>query len=441
MSSHKNTETEAGRETVLSREFIRVLLVEDDEMDRILVNNFLSGRFENIRFACDSVMSLSDATALLNDRQYDVVMLDLMLPDSRGLETVQRVKQNSPDVPIVVLTGLDDEQAGLSAIKAGAMDYLVKGQILDKILVRTIQYAIERTRLQQTLRRANCELERKVKERTGELLEMIKILKNEIADHKVTETRLQEAIAARSQFISMVSHELRIPLTAIKEGLRLMAHEKTGKLNCKQIEFLDLTQRNVDRLSRMINDVLNFQRLEAGKMDFNFHEQNINPIVKEVYETMAPAVRLKGLDFVLNLGAKLPKVRLDSDKITQVLTNMIGNALDFTETGKITLSTCKIGNVIQVSVSDTGCGIIKEDLPRVFLEFEQLGKDGNRKMGGSGLGLAISKAIIDQHRGRICVESEPDRGTTFHFVLPIQERRNKARNQSVNLKSGYDAVS
>ena len=143
---------------------------------------------------------------------------------------------------------------------------------------------------------------------------------------------------------------------------------------------------------------------------------------------MAPAAKSGRVDFLLKLESYLPKVKCDSDKIAQVITNMVSNAMKFTEKGGITIATSKRENVIQVSVSDTGCGIRKEDLPRVFYEFEQLGQSGDRKTGGAGLGLAISKAIIEQHRGKICVESEYAKGTTLHFVLPIKERRVKQRD-------------
>ena len=423
-------ETETTKTTIVlsAKKLVKILLVEDDEIDKLLVERVLAKNHPHIEFAADSAGSLSQAAEYLNRGQYGVVLLDLMLPDSQGIETVRRIKGVDSDVPIVVLTGLDDDNAGLSAIKAGAMDYLVKGQVLDNVLVRTIQYAIERARLQQALRKAHSELEIKVEDRTRDLSEMIDLLKKEIMNRREVEEQLQAAMEIKSQFVSMVSHELRTPLTALKEGIRLLAQEKTGKLNDEQKEFLDLAKRNVDRLARLINDVLSFQKLEAGKMDFDFHEKDINTIVKDVYRTMVPVVKRKGLDFVLKMEDNLPKVKLDSDKIVQVLTNMVSNAVNFTERGSITLATCKRENVIQISISDTGCGIRKEDLPRVFHEFEQLARGGNRKTGGSGLGLAISKTIIDQHRGNICVESEPGRGTTFYFVLPIRERRTKDRD-------------
>ena len=422
------TEIAEKAQVLIDKGLIKVLLVEDDAIDRLLIERVLAECQQPIEFAADSAGSLSAAAECLDNGGYDVILLDLMLPDSDGLDTVRRIKEINSHIPIVVLTGLDDEQTGLSAIKIGAMDYLVKGQVLDNVLVRTIQYAIERKRMQQALQEAHDKLEMQVEERTRKLSKANELLKKEIVERKKTEEKIKKAMEIKSQFVSTVSHELRTPLTALKEGIRLVVQEKTGKVNDEQKEFLNLAKRNVDRLARLINDVLDFQKLEAGRMNFNFYENDINGVVKDVYDTMAPAIKCTELDFRLKLEDNLPKVKFDVDKIIQVITNMVSNASKFTEKGGITLTTCRRENVIQVSVSDTGCGIRKEDLPRVFHEFEQLDQGGDRKTGGAGLGLAISKAIIEQHRGKICVESEYAKGTTFHFVLPIKERRSKQRD-------------
>ena len=246
---------------------------------------------------------------------------------------------------------------------------------------------------------------------------------HDITKRKKAEEKVQEAMEMKSEFMSVASHELRTPLTAMKEAVRLVAEEQTGKLNDEQKEFLDIAKRNVDRLARLVTDILDFQKLEAGKVEFDIRENDVNEVAKEIYAAMTPAAKNVGLDFFLDLEEDMPGVKFDRDKITQVLINLVGNALKFTERGNITITTSEGENVIQVSVSDTGPGIKAEDLPKVFREFEQLQKGGDRKVGGTGLGLAISKEIIEQHRGKICVESEYGKGTTFHFILPIWERR------------------
>ena len=126
----------------------------------------------------------------------------------------------------------------------------------------------------------------------------------------------------------------------------------------------------------------------------------------------------------------MPRVNIDVDRITQVLTNLVSNSFKFTEGGKVTISTSNSDNKVQIQVSDTGCGIKEEDLPKLFRKFEQLASGGERKTGGTGLGLAICKEIIEQHGGKIWVESEFEKGSTFQFVLPIKERRRVCRRES-----------
>ncbi|MFH1406647.1 MAG: CHASE domain-containing protein [Candidatus Omnitrophota bacterium] len=246
----------------------------------------------------------------------------------------------------------------------------------------------------------------------------------DITERKEVETKLKETIKLKAHFISMVSHELRTPLTAIKETVDIISEELSGKLSTEQKDFVDMAKRNVDRLARLINNVLDFQKLESGKMQFSIEPNDLNEVINEVQGTMASLAAEKGLRLSANLDAALPKVNFDRDRITQVLTNIISNALKFTEKGSIDISSKKSGeNAVEVSVRDTGQGIKKEDITRLFQKFEQLATMQERRVGGTGLGLAISKEIIEQHRGKIWAESELGRGTTVYFILPIKERR------------------
>jgi signal transduction histidine kinase len=221
--------------------------------------------------------------------------------------------------------------------------------------------------------------------------------------------------------MSMVSHELRVPLASIKESIAIVLDGVIGRITKEQRDCLDIAKRNVDRLNRLIGDLLDFNKLEAGKMNFEMQANNANEIAKEVYDTMLPVAKEKGINLVLELDGSLPRASFDKDKVNQVLSNLVNNALKFTEEGSITIATSKREDTIQISVSDTGCGIKKEDLPRLFHEFEQLETVGIEKTRGTGLGLAISKEIITRHSGEIRAESELGKGTTFFFTLPIQE--------------------
>ena len=253
----------------------------------------------------------------------------------------------------------------------------------------------------------------------GKLAQTRGIFRN-ITERKKAEDEMNEALAAKSRFISTVSHELRTPLTAIKEGIDIVEDGSAGPITARQEDFLGIAKTNVDRLTRLINDVLDFQKLESGAVELALQAQDINSVVREVHDTMLPLARDGGLELVQDLDETLPLVNFDRDGIVQVLTNVVGNAIKFTEKGSVTVMSSQEGNIIKVSIRDTGPGISKEDMPRLFQEFEQLGA---RKPGGTGLGLAISREIIRRHRGKIWAESEPGQGATFSFILPIRERR------------------
>ncbi|MCX6355763.1 MAG: PAS domain S-box protein [Candidatus Aureabacteria bacterium] len=232
-------------------------------------------------------------------------------------------------------------------------------------------------------------------------------------------TERKKILEQKNNFMNMVSHELRTPLTSIKEGISLVAEGIAGPINPQQKELLDIGKQNIDRLSRLINQVLDFQAIDSGSMQFSFRENDINRAVKEARASLLSLATKKGIQLNLALDESLPLIKFDKDKILGVLINLLNNALKFTEKGSITITTERGDNIIKVSIKDTGIGIKEEDMPKLFQRFSQV----KRKAGGSGLGLAISKEIIEAHNGKIGAKSEFGKGTTLHFILPIKERR------------------
>lgn len=241
----------------------------------------------------------------------------------------------------------------------------------------------------------------------------------DISERKALEKAAQAALAAKLEFTGMVSHELRTPLAAIKESVSLVADGLVGAINKKQKDLLIVTKNNVDRLARLINSVLDFQKLETGMAKFDMQSDSINNVIEESYEMMLPLAQERGLDFSLSLDKNIPNINFDRDKIAEVLTNLVNNAIKATKKGGIGIIATIDGDFVKVAVKDSGVGIKEEDIPKLFKEFFQI----KREPGGTGLGLSICRDIINGHYGKIWVESEFGKGSTFYFTLPIRGGR------------------
>lgn len=262
---------------------------------------------------------------------------------------------------------------------------------------------------------------------------------------KNTNTKLERLERLKSEFISIVSHELRTPLTAIKNSLEICLSGKAGDVSSIMDNFLNMAQRNVTRLSGIINDLLDLSKVEAGKMDFKFEKANINTPVEFMKNTFDSVAKDKNIDLILEKDENLSLTYFDNQRIEQVMSNLISNAIKFTnENGKIVVKTENINEAdidkslifgvenpvfykhyVKISVKDSGIGIAPEDLKKVFDQFQQIENPLNRKNGGTGLGLPIAKQLIEAHRGFIWVESELNRGTTFSFVIPVLSEKEK----------------
>jgi signal transduction histidine kinase len=234
------------------------------------------------------------------------------------------------------------------------------------------------------------------------------------------ESRAHEAARIKSEFTSLVSHELRTPLTTIKEGIALVLDGADGAVNANQERHLGIAKRNVDRLTRLINDVLDYQKLEAGRMDFHMEPNSLNEVVAETVEEFLPVAAKRGVVLSTRLEKDLPPIRCDRDRMAQVLANLLSNALKFTPRGTVRISSAQGEEGVRVSVQDEGPGIDPADKEKLFQSFSQLHSGSREKPEGTGLGLAICKRIMEAHGGRIEVDSAPGRGATFTVTLPAR---------------------
>ena len=255
---------------------------------------------------------------------------------------------------------------------------------------------------------------------------------------KATNRKLQKLERLKSEFISIVSHELRTPLTAIKNAMDIILSGKAGEMSENIEKFVTMGKRNAVRLSGIINDLLDISKIEAGKMDFKFEITNIEPVIEYVKSNLTVMAKEKGLNIKYTPMEEPVEIYADSNRLEQVLTNLVSNAIKFTQSGDIEI-TAKVvnarelhydqcfeedikklqGNYLQVCVEDHGIGIERKDLNHVFDKFAQIENSLSRKVGGSGLGLPIARQLMESHNGAIWCDSEINKGSKFYFVLPV----------------------
>jgi signal transduction histidine kinase len=226
----------------------------------------------------------------------------------------------------------------------------------------------------------------------------------------------------KSDFVAVVSHEIRTPLTSVKGALELLSDVRYFQNTEQQGKLLTIAHANAERLLLLINDILDFSKLESASLPMTIERQRLEPVVQQATQNLRMLLEERRIKLELSLPEQLPDALLDAHRITQVVTNLLSNAIKFSPAGgDVRIEASVVDRVLRLSVRDHGDGIAAKDLPKLFKKFQQIDSGSTRKVGGTGLGLVICKGIIEQHGGRIGVESEPGEGSTFWFTLPAAE--------------------
>jgi signal transduction histidine kinase len=366
----------------------RILLVEDNPGDARLIRETLR-EAESLPFQLTHADRLAAAEERLAAEAYDVVLLDLSLPDAHGLETVRRTLAAGAEVPIIVLTGLDDEATAVAAVQAGAQDYLAKGRLDGTLLARAIRYAMERKRLER---------------------ERVELLRSE----REARATAEAAVRARDDVLRVVSHDLGNSLSAVlvTTTLLLRSLPEDGEVRPRVASIRQLAEQ----MQRLRQDLLDVASIEAGRLSVEPDWHEPGELLEATRGHFSPVAAEKGVCLEARAEEGLPPVVADRERVLQVLANLVGNALKFTPSGgRIDLSAERAPEGVRIAVADTGPGIAPENLPHVFDRFWKT-QGGNRH--GAGLGLAICKGIVEAHGGSIGVESRLAAGSTFAFTLP-----------------------
>ncbi|MFM8559010.1 MAG: ATP-binding protein, partial [bacterium] len=224
----------------------------------------------------------------------------------------------------------------------------------------------------------------------------------------------------KSDFVAVVSHEIRTPLTSVKGALELLSDNRYFKNTDQQGKLLAIAHANAERLLLLINDILDFSKLESATLSLAMERQRLEPVLEQATMNLRTLLEERRIRLDLEIADELPEAMLDAHRIAQVVTNLLSNAIKFSPVGgEVRIAVAASDETLRVSVTDKGEGIAPENQAKLFQKFQQLDSGSTRKAGGTGLGLVISKAIVEQHGGRIGVESRLGEGSTFGFTLPV----------------------
>jgi signal transduction histidine kinase len=362
----------------MTQEEIKILLIEDNPDDVELISILLA-RSKKIAVRIGRAARLSEAMDLLAKERFDIVLSDLGLPDSRGMDTFTRINAASMDTPVIVLTGLDDEEIASEAVRQGAQDYIVKDAVNAELLAKAVRYAIER-------------------------LKLVVELKNRMSEIGKLERE-------RQNMLSMLAHDIKNALVPAVGFLERILSGKTDKMQ----DRLERVHGELMAISTLVTNFEDFARYEATGYTPHSGPCDLDGIIRTQIESALVTAEKKGIAIRYEPGAGLPPLRADTLMIKRVVMNLLDNAVKYTDPGgSVVVLALEKEKEVLVEVRDTGRGIPPDKLPYVFDAFYRATRDQK----GSGLGLAIIKTIIEAHGGRSWATSTLGKGSTFGFSLP-----------------------
>jgi signal transduction histidine kinase len=378
---------------------LKVLLVEDDEDDYVFTRDLLdemAGRPVELEWS----QSYEHGLQRVLQNQFDVCLLDFRLGARTGLDLLREARVghgarggDDPRVlaPIILMTGQGDQEIDIEAMRSGAADYLIKGEIDAAVLERSIRYAVQQRRMEE---------------------ERIRLVREQEARRQA-----EEANRAKDEFLAMVSHELRTPLNAVLGWVTLL---NSGTLDADaQARAVEVIERNAKAQAKLIDDLLDVARIVNGSLSLEPRRIDLAQVVEKALDGVHPAAAAKSIAVQADLVQPLEMAAGDPDRLQQIVSNLLSNAVKFTPNdGRIEVRLERQGTEAQITVRDSGCGIAPSFLPYVFDRFRQGAAEGGQRQAGLGLGLAIARHLVERHGGTIAATSDGTHGATFTVRLP-----------------------
>ncbi|MCU0542298.1 MAG: response regulator [Oscillatoriaceae cyanobacterium Prado104] len=387
-----------------------ILIVDDTPESLLLLSETLSKQGYKVRGAVKGKMGIKAAQSA----PPDLILLDIKMPDINGYEVCQMLKSDpkTQEIPVIFLSALDDVGDKVKGFQLGGADYITKPFQIEEVLARVKNQLLIR------------QLNKQLLAQSEQLQVQNRQLQQEIIERRKAEAAAEAASQAKSEFVANMSHELRTPLNAILGFTQIMKREL---LSSEQLEYLEIINRNSSHLLGLIDDVLELSKIEAGRQVLNESSFDFYAFLDALEEIFQIQAEQKGLYILFQVAPGVPQyIKTDQQKLRCCLINLIGNAIKFTDRGRIDVKiSCKESPIkslncwfLHLEISDTGCGIDAAEIDNIFCAFSQA-KPGRKHLGGAGLGLAIAQRFVQIMGGEITVSSQLNLGTTFKFDIKI----------------------
>jgi signal transduction histidine kinase len=415
---------------------LAVLIVDDDQVDRMALRRALIAA--GLDVVISEAFEADAAIQSIESKEYDCIFLDYNLPGKNGLTLVRQIRQQGIKTPLIVLTGQGDEQTAVALMKAGASDYLPKSKLSAETISRLVRSAILVYQAELIIEQAN--------QRTRDKNQLLEQQNRELARQRQQihqqNLQLQEVSRLKSEFLATMSHELRTPLNAIIGFSQILLNRSNNPLSQVQRDMLDRVLANGRNLLELINDILAFSKIEAGRLALEPESIDLAQLVNQTSEELRSLADRKALQLQVDIDLSNPQIVNDAARLREVLVNLISNAIKFTERGFVLMLVTDslpdelpehdlaednlAKDKILISVTDTGCGISAHEQTHIFEPFRQADQKVTRKHSGTGLGLAITYSLIKMMQGEITLDSEVDQGSTFKVEIPREVRCDNA---------------
>jgi len=404
------------------------IIVVDDNLENL---NALKNTLKDT-YAVYPSPSASEMFDLLEHIQPDLILLDVEMPVMNGYETIKKLKNDAKhnEIPVIFLSAMSDEQSEMEGLKLGAVDYIHKPFVTPLLLQRI------------KIHLSFMEQQKVILDRNKEIEELLEIKTKEINLREKAELEAQNASRAKSEFLSHMSHEIRSPLNAVL-GMIIIAKEENDIQTIKR--YLEKAGGASKHILGVINDILDMSKIEANKLELSYADFDFRKMLSSIIDVTSVRAAEKHQNITVNVNDNIPPYLISDElRLSQVITNLLTNAIKFTpENGKVTINAkmpeeaqgapCTGDEVtLRIEVADSGVGISPEQQAKLFTAYNQADRNIAKQFGGTGLGLAISKRIIELMQGTIWIESELGKGAKFIFTIKAKKGTDKAGKVSSN---------